>query len=102
MHESVSLSTTFRMGIRSGGFQAGSTEFFLGGGYLPSLRINHVAMNKRYRKNLPLLYYIKMKICYGLCFILTSEFQWQRNEGIRLIICLCISRYHEFFFFGNR
>ena len=49
MHESVSLSTTFRMGIRSGGFQAGSTEFFWGG-YLPSLRINHVAMNKRYRK----------------------------------------------------
>ena len=31
VHESVSLSTTFTMGIRSGGFQAGSTEFFLGG-----------------------------------------------------------------------
>ena len=62
------------------------------------MRINHVAMNKRYRKNLPLLYYIKMKICYGLCFILTSEIQWQRNEAIRLIICLCISRYQEFFF----
>ena len=52
MHESVSLSTTFRMGLklRSGGFQAGSTEFFFYGGYLPSLRINYVAMNKIYRK----------------------------------------------------
>ena len=74
---------------------------FFWGGYLPSLRINHVAMNKRYRKNLPLLYYIKMKICYGLCFILTSEIQWQRNEAIRLIICLRISRYQEFSFSEN-
>ena len=39
------------------------------GGYLPSLSINYVAMNKDMGKRLPQLYYIKMKISYDLGFI---------------------------------
>ena len=39
------------------------------GGYLPSLSIDYVAMNKDREKRLPQLYYIKMKISYDLCFI---------------------------------
>ena len=43
-------------------------EFF-GGGYLPSLSINYVAMSKDMGKRLPQLYYIKTKISYDLGFI---------------------------------
>ena len=43
--------------------------FFWGGGYLPSLSINYVAMSKDVGKRLPQLYYIKMKISYDLGFI---------------------------------
>ena len=39
------------------------------GGYLPSLSINYVAMSKDMQKELPQLYYIKMKISYDLGFI---------------------------------
>ena len=42
---------------------------FLGGGYLPSLSINYVAMSKDMEKRFPQLYYIKMKISYDLDFI---------------------------------
>ena len=42
---------------------------FLGGGYLPSLSIDYVAMSKDREKRLPQLYYIKMKISYDLGFI---------------------------------
>ena len=45
----------------------GST--FWGGGYLPSLSINYVAMSKDMGKRLPQLYYTKMKISYDLGFI---------------------------------
>ena len=34
------------------------------GQYLPSLSINYVAINNDIEKRSPLLYYIKMKICY--------------------------------------
>ena len=44
-------------------------DFFWGGGYLPSLSINYVAMSKDMGKRLPQLYYIKMKISYDLGFI---------------------------------
>ena len=47
----------------------GSTGFFGGGGYLPGLSINYVAMSKDMGKRLPQLYYIKMKISYDLGFI---------------------------------
>ena len=43
--------------------------FWGGGGYLPSLSINYVAMSKDREKRLPQLYYIKMKISYDLGFI---------------------------------
>ena len=36
---------------------------------LPSLSINYVDMSKDMEKRLPQLYYIKMKISYGLGFI---------------------------------
>ena len=39
------------------------------GGYLPSLSINYVGMSKDMEKNLPQLYYKKMKISYDLGFI---------------------------------
>ena len=39
---------------------------FLGGGYLPSLSINYVAMSKDMGKRLPQLYYVKMKISFDL------------------------------------
>ena len=42
---------------------------FFGGGYLPSLNINYVAMSKDMEKKLPQLYYIKMKISHDLGFI---------------------------------
>ena len=42
---------------------------FFGGGYLPSLSINYVAMSKDMGRRLPQLYYIKMKISYDLGFI---------------------------------
>ena len=42
---------------------------FLGGGYLPSLSINYVAMSKDVEKGLPQVYYKKMKISYDLGFI---------------------------------
>ena len=42
---------------------------FLGGGYLPSLSINYVAMSNHMEKRFPQLYYIKMKISYDLDFI---------------------------------
>ena len=42
---------------------------FFGGGYLPSLSMNYVAMIKDMEKRLPQLYYIKMKISYDLGFI---------------------------------
>ena len=38
------------------------------GGYLPSSSINYVAMSKDMGERLPQLYYIKMKISYGLGF----------------------------------
>ena len=38
-------------------------------GYLPSLSINYVGMNRDMEKKLPQLYYIKMKISYDLGFI---------------------------------
>ena len=38
-------------------------------GYLPSLSINYVGMNKDMEKRLPQLYYIKMKVSYDLGFI---------------------------------
>ena len=44
-------------------------DWIFGGGYLPSLSINYVAMSKDMGKRLPQLYYIKMKICYDLGFI---------------------------------
>ena len=37
-----------------------------GGGYLPSLSINYVAMSKDMGKRLPQLYYITMEISYDL------------------------------------
>ena len=33
--------------------------------------------------------------------LLTSELPWKRDDAT-LFTCLCISRYHEFFFFENR
>ena len=44
-------------------------DWIFGGGYLPSLSINYVAMSKDMEKRLPQLYYIKMKISYDLDFI---------------------------------
>ena len=53
--------------------KGGSTGFFRGRGggvgSLPSLSINYVDMSKDMEKRLPQLYYIKMKISYGLGFI---------------------------------
>ena len=39
------------------------------GGYLPSLSLIYVGMNKDMEKRLPQLYYIKTKISYDLGFI---------------------------------
>ena len=39
------------------------------GGYLPSLSLNYVGMNKDMEETLPQLYYIKIKISYDLSFI---------------------------------
>ena len=45
------------------------TFFLGGGGYLPSLSINYVAMSKDMEKRFPQPYYIKMKIFCDLGFI---------------------------------
>ena len=55
--------------------------FFLGGGYLPSLSINYVAMSKDMEKRLPQQYYRKMKISYDLV-LSQSVSPWQRNDAI--------------------
>ena len=43
--------------------------FFWGGGCLPNLSINYIAMSKDMDKRFPQLYCIKMKISYDLGFI---------------------------------
>ena len=66
----VQLATTGNCEVTfSAHIEGGSTGFFLGGGYLPSLSIDYVAMSKDMEKRLPQLYYIKMKISYDLGFI---------------------------------
>ena len=42
---------------------------FWGGGYLPSLSIDYIAISKDREKRLPQLYYLKTKISYDLGFI---------------------------------
>ena len=44
-------------------------RIFLGGGYLPSLSINYIAVSKDMEKRLPQLHYLKMRISYDLGFI---------------------------------
>ena len=44
-------------------------DWIFWGGYLPSLSINYVAVNKDMEKRFPQLYYIKMKNSYDLGFI---------------------------------
>ena len=44
-------------------------DFFFGGGCLPNLSINYIAMSKDMEKRFPQLYCIKMKISYDLGFI---------------------------------
>ena len=48
-------------------FKVARLDFF--GGYLPSLSINYVGINKDMGKRLPQLYYIKMEISYNRGFI---------------------------------
>ena len=50
------------------GLKVARLDFF-GGGYLPRLSINYVAMSKDMEKRLPELYYIKVKSSYDLGFI---------------------------------
>ena len=66
------------------------------GGYLPSLGINYVAMNKDMEKRFPQLYYIKMKILM-VWVLLQSESPWQHNDTITFFIYLCVSLYQKFF-----
>ena len=52
------------------GLKVARLDFFLkGGGYLPRLSINYVAMSEDMGKRLPELYYIKVKSSYDLGFI---------------------------------
>ena len=73
---------------------------FLGGGYLPRLSINYVAMSKDMEKRLPQLYYIKMKISYDLGFIaigVTMATQRRHN-----VFCLSLCFSVPGVFWGNR
>ena len=52
------------------GLKVARLDFFWGGGgYLPRLTINYVAMSKDMGKRLPELYYIEVKSSYDLGFI---------------------------------
>ena len=51
------------------GLKVARLDFFEGGGYLPRLSINYVAMSNDMGKRLPELYYIKVKSSYDLGFI---------------------------------
>ena len=71
--------------------------FLGGGGYLPNLSINHVAISKDMEKRLLQLHYIKIKISYDLGFIAIGIVM-ATNDAITFFIYLCVSLYQEFFF----